>query len=1072
MRRLLTSAVAVLVLGCGEALLPVSLDGKIAPEVVTQVRVGPTLALVEVELPSSSTAQPLVSGDDDRSPTQVQLDARKDAIRALLSEPVEATLYRHLPVLALVLDTEADLVRLGTSPMVKRVHANAAYELALTQSLALINQPAALAAGHRGEGATVAVLDTGLDYTRAAFGSCTAPGSPGTCRVPFVQDFAPTDNALDDHGHGTNVAGIVLGVAPGARVLGLDVFSGGLAYSNHILAAIDWCIQNRTTYNIVALNMSLGGGSASAPCSTDVFASSVAAAKSAGILSAVATGNNGYTSSISSPACVPAAVSVGAVYDSNLGSLSWSTCTDAVTAADRVTCFSNSASFITLVAPGSSITAAGITMSGTSQATPHVAGGIAVLAAAFPADSVEERLQRLVTSGSTVVDHRNGVAKPRLDLSTVVAGGCVYAVSPTSASVGANGGPASFTISTGASCAWTASSAVGWVSLQASGTGPATVTATVAPNTGGARAATLVIAGRSVTMNQAAGSTAPSGSVTIQGGAEAIRTTAVTLTLSATDDGQVTSMCLTNTTTCSSWKTYATSSAWTLTSGSGIKTVRVFFRDEAGNVSPAASDTIVLDSTPPTNGTVTAAGGDAQVALSWAGFSDALSGLASYKVVSQANTAPASCSVGSVLYTGTATSFVHTPLSNGLTFGYRVCALDAAGNVSTGVAVTARAAPEFVPPTGTVRINDDAAWAKSTSALLSLSASDASGVAQLCASNTATCTAWQSFSPLVAFTLTAGSGLRTVRVWFKDRWGNVSEPASDTISLDTAPPTAGTVSVVRGDARIDLVWSGFADATSGVASYSVVMNVNGAPPNCTTGTVLASNITASTLSQTGLTNGTTYGFRVCARDVAGNLSTGVATTGMPAPEFVGPTGTASIVGGATVTGSASVTLALTATDASPITSMCLSNTTTCTAWVAYMTTKTWTLASGSGLKTVRVWFRDVYGNVSPTPATASITLDTTAPAGGTFTATPGPGSVTLTWSGITDAHSGVASYRVVWKPGTTVPSCAAGVVLTSTTGTSFSHTGLAPGAAVTYRLCATDAVGNTSAGLVKTATPQ
>lgn len=1057
---------------CGEATLPVGLEGKVAPEVEAQVRVGPTLALIELELPTASTTQALVSGDEEeRSPAQVQLDARKDAVRGLLAEPVEATTYRHLPLLALALDSEAELLRLAASPLVKRIHANAAYELALTQSLSLINQPAAIAAGHRGEGATVAVLDTGLDYTRAAFGSCTAPGSPGTCRVPFVQDFAPTDNALDDNGHGTNVAGIVLGVAPGARVLGLDVFSGGLAYSNHILAAIDWCIQNRATYNIVALNLSLGGGSATAPCTTDVFASSIAAAKSAGILAAVATGNNGFTSSISSPACVPAAVSVGAVYDANLGSLSWSTCTDTVTAADRMTCFSNSASFITMVAPGSSITAAGITMSGTSQATPHVAGGLAVLAAAFPADSVEERLQRLVTSGTTVVDHRNGVAKPRLDLSTVVAGGCVYAVSPTSASVGASGGSASFTISTGATCAWTASSAVGWISLQASGTGPATVTATVAPNTSGARAATLVIAGRSVTMNQAAGSTAPSGSVTIQGGAEAVRTTAVTLSLSATDDGTVTSMCLTNTTTCSSWKTYATSSPWTLTSGSGLKTVRVFFRDEAGNVSPAASDTIVLDATPPTNGTVTATGGDAQVALSWTGFSDALSGLAGYKVVSQANTAPASCSVGAVLYSGTATAFVHAPLSNGLTFGYRVCALDAAGNVSTGVTATARPAPEFIAPTGTVSINGDAAWTKSTSVLLTLAASDASGVAHVCASNSTTCSAWQSFSPLVAFTLTGGSGVRTVRVWFRDSWGNVSAPASDSISLDTAAPTGGTVSVVRGDGRIDLVWSGFADATSGLASYSVVMNVNGAPPNCTTGTVLASDITALTLSQAGLTNGTTYGFRVCARDVAGNLSNGVATTGMPAPEFVGPTGTVAIVGGATVTGSANVTLALTATDASPITSMCLSNTTTCTAWVAYTTTKTWTLASGSGLKTVRVWFRDAYANVSPTPAATSITLDTTGPTGGTFTATPGAGSVSLAWSGVTDGHSGVASYRVVWKTGTTVPSCTAGVVLTNTTGTSFTHTALTSGVAVTYRLCAIDGVGNLSAGLVKTATP-
>lgn len=54
----------------------------------------------------------------------------------------------------------------------------------------------------------------GLDYTREAFGPCTAPGVPAaTCKVAYVQDIAPNDNSLDDEGeaHGTNVAGIIAG---------------------------------------------------------------------------------------------------------------------------------------------------------------------------------------------------------------------------------------------------------------------------------------------------------------------------------------------------------------------------------------------------------------------------------------------------------------------------------------------------------------------------------------------------------------------------------------------------------------------------------------------------------------------------------------------------------------------------------------------------------------------------------------------------------------------------------------------------------------------------------------------
>ena len=92
-------------------------------------------------------------------------------------------------------------------------------------------------------------------------------GQPADCRVVAVADFAPQDNKLDDDGHGTNVAAIVGGVAPGTDLIGLDVFrSNGYAYTSEVVAAIDWVIENQAEYNIVALNMSLGGGSYTAEC--------------------------------------------------------------------------------------------------------------------------------------------------------------------------------------------------------------------------------------------------------------------------------------------------------------------------------------------------------------------------------------------------------------------------------------------------------------------------------------------------------------------------------------------------------------------------------------------------------------------------------------------------------------------------------------------------------------------------------------------------------------------------------------------------------------------------------------
>jgi subtilisin family serine protease len=96
-------------------------------------------------------------------------------------------------------------------------------EAFLTQSLPLIGQPAAAGAGHTGAGTAVAVLDTGVDFTQAAFGGCGSPGTPG-CKVVVSQDIAPNDGSLDDNGHGTNVSGIVVGVAPDTKLLVFDVF--------------------------------------------------------------------------------------------------------------------------------------------------------------------------------------------------------------------------------------------------------------------------------------------------------------------------------------------------------------------------------------------------------------------------------------------------------------------------------------------------------------------------------------------------------------------------------------------------------------------------------------------------------------------------------------------------------------------------------------------------------------------------------------------------------------------------------------------------------------------------------
>ncbi len=348
--------------------------------------------------------------------TRVLPDLERDGIELLKN-------YSHLPMAFVRVPDERrlDLV-LGYST-IRAVFENRLEKAFLAQSLPLIGQPSVTASGKTGAGTTVAVLDTGVNYTLTAFGSCSAPGVPSSCKINVAADFALPDGYLDDAGHGSNVAGIVAGVAPGAKIAALDVFdplSGG-AFTSDVIAGMNWCIAHKATYNIVAMNLSLGGSLRYAqPCVFSAYAPAVANARAAGIITVAASGNDVDPFGIADPACAPQVVSVGAVYDSNFGSYQGPFCNDPITQADRVACFSNSASILAMLAPGARITAAGLQYSGTSQAAPHVAGAIAVLRGAYPAETVTRTIERMVGNASQVVDHGNGLPKPRLNLAAAV----------------------------------------------------------------------------------------------------------------------------------------------------------------------------------------------------------------------------------------------------------------------------------------------------------------------------------------------------------------------------------------------------------------------------------------------------------------------------------------------------------------------------------------------------------------------------------------------------------------------------------------------------------------------------
>jgi subtilisin family serine protease len=305
-----------------------------------------------------------------------------------------------------------------------------------------IGQDIVAANGYTGTGTYVAILDSGVDVTRAAFGSCASPGAAG-CKVEQLTELPNTaDGVYDDILHGTNVAGIALSIAPGAKLLAWDVFDlSGFAQDADVTTAIDQVVQLSATKTIASANLSLAGKGAyyNAECGTiggfvNQYAGPVAALRAAGVAPVFASGNTAYkdgsfVEGVAYPSCTPGAVRAGAVYDGDNGGLSWMggtayACTDNTTAIDQVGCFSQVSSSLPMVlAPGAMITAAGLTEGGTSMAAPHVAAAFAILKAARPLVSLTSIEAAILGNGPVINDARSGstIQKHRLDLVSSLA---------------------------------------------------------------------------------------------------------------------------------------------------------------------------------------------------------------------------------------------------------------------------------------------------------------------------------------------------------------------------------------------------------------------------------------------------------------------------------------------------------------------------------------------------------------------------------------------------------------------------------------------------------------------------
>jgi subtilisin-like proprotein convertase family protein len=310
----------------------------------------------------------------------------------------------------------------------------------------LIGSDQANALGFTGLHQTIAVLDTGVDYSHVALGGGGFPNA----KVIGGADTADNDNdPMDCEGHGTSVAAIAAGptgVAPDAKIVAVKVFPStsstnasceDSADDSVILAGIDWVLTNRESLGIGVMNLSLGGAyddtldhgycDADVPAYTEAFDSAIAA----GITVVVASGNDGTSNAIAAPACVSSAISVGAVYSQTGARQTWLDdeggvqCEDAPTAPDQVVCFSNSSTALSMLAPGAFWVVAqkgqgSNLFAGTSAASPAVAGAAALLRQARPAASPAALASILRSTGKPITDPRNGIATPRLDAMAAV----------------------------------------------------------------------------------------------------------------------------------------------------------------------------------------------------------------------------------------------------------------------------------------------------------------------------------------------------------------------------------------------------------------------------------------------------------------------------------------------------------------------------------------------------------------------------------------------------------------------------------------------------------------------------